>query len=110
MVPPDNLEMGTAQPVRAEKMRAIRSQHLVGVRGASPRPARRVQLLDNRLHVQRRPVGRNDSPRCSDSDNVQRWVIQSQAQRNGIINAGINVENDFSDHSGERYRLGGQKA
>ena len=75
-------------------------QPVVGKRGhAQTGPAGRIELLDHRLHVARRLVGQHVAAGGRDGDDLPLGLEQGQRHGDGIIDAGIDVQDDFlGDH------------
>ena len=102
MVPLGHGEMGAAHAVGAEQVPAIGPQHLVVRGSAQSRPAGRIELLDDRLHVRRRLLGRHRAAGGRDGDHFQRRIAERHAQGHGVVDAGIYVEDYFSGHPSRR--------
>ena len=98
MMPLGDGEVSSAQTVCAEQVSAVGPEHLVARCTAEARPARRVELLDDRLYVERRLLGRDRAAGGGDGQHIQRGVFQRQAQGHGVIDAGVDIEDDFSGH------------
>src|SRR3954447_22075750 len=92
-------EMGTTDAVGSVEVPAIGTQHLVGRGGAQARPTRWIELLNDRLHVGRRLLGRHGAAGGSYGDHFQRRIAKCHAQGHGIVDAGVHVEDYFSSHS-----------
>ena len=99
VLPLGHHEAGPAQPVAAVEVAAIDRQAVVGLGGGpQPRPARRIELLDDRLHVPR-GLGRRDvAADGRHGHDVQLGVRQRQAQRHRVVDARIDVEDHLPGH------------
>ncbi len=99
MLPLGDHETRPAQPIAAVEIAPIDCQTDVRVRSSpQPRPAWRVELLDNRLHVPRGLAGRNVSPHRGHGHDVQLRVRQGQTQRHGVVDARVDVEDHLPGH------------
>ena len=99
MVQFGHLEVGIAQTVLPHDVPRIGRRRAFGLDGgANSRPARRIELLDNGLHVARGLIGRNVARHGRYRNDLQTRVEQRHGQSHGVIDPRIDVQNDFSRH------------
>ena len=99
MLPFGHHETRAAQAVAAIKTAAIDRQAIVRLGcGPQPRPARRIEPLDDRLNVSRGLGRRYIAAHGGYGDDLQLRVRQCQTQGHGIIDARVDVEDYLSGH------------
>ena len=78
--------------------------------GAKTRPARRIHLLDHRLHIAGRLFGGHIPRRRCDSQQIDIGIEQGQGNGEGAIDAGISYHNHFVCHETDSLSTSGERA
>ena len=101
MVQPRDREAGISQAVFAVQTlgRRIDGRFLRRTGSPQTRQTRRIQLVDNRLHVAAGLLGRQVALHGRDPHQLEPRVEQSHAHRHGIVDAGIAVDDHLPCHS-----------
>ena len=95
-----DFQPGAAQAIGSVQEAAVRVGTVVGRgRGAQTRITRRIETLDDRLNVERRPVGRDVSGHCRNRHDFQPRIEQSEGQGQGVVDSRIAVDNDLAGHA-----------
>jgi hypothetical protein len=91
--------MGAAEAVGAEDVPSIGTQHLIG--GGHPQswPARRIEVLNDRLDVESSLIGRHGAAGGRDGYDVEQRSAKGNTHCHGIVDAGVHVEDYSSRHS-----------
>src|SRR5690606_25022390 len=63
------------------------------------RPTRRIELLHQGMHVARGLFGRYITAYGGYRHHLQTWIKQGRAERNGVVNAWIDVEDYLPGHA-----------
>ena len=89
-----------AEAVGAVQVAAIGIGHVLGGgRRAEPRIAGRIEPLDDRLDIERRPLGRHVAGHRGDRHDLQPRIEQGQRQGQRIVDSRIAVDDDFAGHA-----------
>jgi hypothetical protein len=66
--------------------------------GAHPRITGRIELLNDRLHVAGRLIAGDVAGTSRDGEDLKPRIEEGHAERHGIVNAGVAVDNHLAGH------------
>ena len=89
-------QVEAAEAVAPVEIPGIVDRGGVGRRRAEPGQLRGVEEGDERLDVCRRLLGRHASPGGGHRQDIEAGVEEGDGQRDGVIDAGINVQNQLA--------------